>query len=77
MLVLTRKVGERIVVPDLDLAVTVIPIEGKAVRLGISASQDLAVYREELWQRLYPEIHGPPPKGRGHRIPARGDWRRG
>jgi carbon storage regulator CsrA len=36
MLVLTRRVGERIVVPDLDLAVTVVAIEGKAVRLGIS-----------------------------------------
>jgi carbon storage regulator CsrA len=77
MLVLTRKIGERIVVPDLDLAVTVIAIEGKAVRLGISASEDLAVYREELWQRLYPETQSPPPKGRGRRIPARGDWSRG
>jgi carbon storage regulator CsrA len=52
MFVLSRKPGERIVVPDLDLAFTVIAIEGEAVKLGISAPEDLAVYREEFWQRL-------------------------
>ena len=52
MLVLSRKPGERIVVPDLGLAFTVIAIEGKAVKLGISAPEDLAVYRDEFWQRL-------------------------
>ena len=51
MLVLSRKIGERIVVPHCELAVTVIAIEGKAVRLGISAPDDIAVYREEVWQQ--------------------------
>jgi carbon storage regulator CsrA len=51
MLVLTRKLGERIVVPQCELAVTVIAVEGKAVRLGISAPEDIAVYREEVWQQ--------------------------
>ena len=50
MLVLTRKIGQRIVVPDCELAVMVIAIEGKSVRLGISAPNDIAVYREEIWQ---------------------------
>jgi carbon storage regulator len=52
MFVLSRKPGERIVVPDLDLAFTVIAIEGEAVKLGISAPEDLAVYREDFWPRL-------------------------
>jgi len=63
MLVLSRKPGERIVVPDWELVLTVLAIDGKTVRLGISAPEDLAVYREEVWQQLSQETHGPPPKG--------------
>jgi carbon storage regulator len=63
MLVLSRKPGERIVVPHCELAVTVIAVEGKTVRLGISAPEDIAVYREEVWHHLRQELHGPPPKG--------------
>jgi carbon storage regulator CsrA len=63
MLVLSRKPGERIVVPHLELAVTVLAVEGKAVRLGIAAPEDVAVYREEVWQQLCQETHGPPAKG--------------
>jgi carbon storage regulator len=63
MLVLSRKIGERILVPHCELAVTVLAVEGKAVRLGIAAPQDIDVYREEVWQRLCQETHGPPPKG--------------
>jgi len=63
MLVLSRKIGERIVVPYCELAVTVIAVEGKAVRLGISAPEDIAVYREEVWQQLCQETPEPPPKG--------------
>ena len=63
MLVLSRKIGERILVPHCELAVTVLAVEGKAVRLGISAPKDLAVYREEVWQRLCQQTLGPPPKG--------------
>jgi carbon storage regulator len=52
MLVLTRKFGERIVVPRYDVAVTIIAIEGNRVRLGISAPDDVAVYREEVWLQI-------------------------
>ena len=55
MLVLSRKLGERIVVPDCDLVVTVIAAKGNVVRLGISAPDDLDVYREEVWQRVCQE----------------------
>jgi carbon storage regulator len=50
MLVLSRKVGERIVVPHCELAVAVLAVIGKAARLGISAPDEIAVYREEVWQ---------------------------
>src|SRR5207245_9745965 len=63
MLVLSRKIGERIVVPHCELAVTVIAVEGKAVRLGISAPEDIAVYREEVWQHLCKETPRPSRKG--------------
>ncbi|HEV3304556.1 MAG TPA: carbon storage regulator [Planctomycetaceae bacterium] len=63
MLVLTRKIGERIVVPHCDLAITVIAVQGKAVRLGISAPADIPVYREEVWQKFGQETVGPIPKG--------------
>jgi carbon storage regulator len=60
MLVLSRKIGERILVPHCELAVTVIAVEGKAVRLGISAPDDIAVYREEVFQQTLPENTRPP-----------------
>ena len=63
MLVLSRKLGERIVVPHCELAITVLAVEGNTVRLGISAPADVDVYREEVWQQLCQQTHGPPPKG--------------
>jgi carbon storage regulator len=51
MLVLSRKPGERIVVPHLALAVTVLAVEGNTVRLGISAPAEVPVHREEVWRR--------------------------
>jgi carbon storage regulator len=52
MLVLSRKIGERIVMPEIDLTLTVVAIEGNTVRLGITAPTDISVYREELWHRV-------------------------
>jgi carbon storage regulator CsrA len=63
MLVLSRKIGERIVAPHCELAVTVIAVEGKAVWLGISAPEGVAVDREEDGQQLCPQTQGAPPKG--------------
>ncbi len=51
MLVLSRKVGEKVVVPDCDLTVSVVAIRGNRVRLGIEAPRELAVHREEVLQR--------------------------
>jgi carbon storage regulator len=63
MLVLSRKIGERILVPDLDLAITVVAVEGNRVRLGVSAPADVPVYREEIWNRICRPVHSPPAKG--------------
>lgn len=52
MLVLSRKRGETIVVPGLDVAITVVAIEGNRVRLGIAAPDRVGVYREEIWSRI-------------------------
>jgi carbon storage regulator len=51
MLVLSRKVGERIVLPGCDLTITVVRVRGKQVRLGVSAPDDVAIHREEVWLR--------------------------
>jgi carbon storage regulator len=50
MLVLSRKPGERILVPHCELVLTVLAVEGKTVRLGISAPAEIAVHREEVWR---------------------------
>jgi len=55
MLVLSRKVGERIVVPEYHLSITIVAIEGSKVRLGISAPPDVAVHREEVWRQIQEE----------------------
>jgi carbon storage regulator len=55
MLVLSRKLGEKVIIPDCDLAITVLAVEGSRIRLGISAPADVGVYREEVWQRLCPQ----------------------
>ena len=62
MLVLSRKLGEVIVVPQCELTVTVISVEGNKVRLGIGAPDDIDVYREEVWQRICKQADRPPEK---------------
>lgn len=51
MLVLGRKVGERIVVPQCGLSITVVAIKGKTVRLAFSAPPEVAILREEIQHR--------------------------
>lgn len=50
MLVLSRKLGEKIVIGD-QIVVTVVKIDRNQIRLGIEAPQDVAVYREEIAPR--------------------------
>jgi carbon storage regulator len=51
MLVLSRKLGERIVVPQCQVTITVRAIRGSTVQLAISAPADIAVHREEVWRK--------------------------
>ncbi|WP_078061567.1 carbon storage regulator CsrA [Legionella saoudiensis] len=54
MLVLTRKFGQSIVIGN-DIVCTVLGVNGNQVRLGIKAPRDLAVYRDEIHQRILAE----------------------
>jgi carbon storage regulator len=51
MLVLSRKVGERLLIGD-QIAITVVRIQGGGVRIGVEAPPHLAVIREELKEKL-------------------------
>jgi carbon storage regulator CsrA len=55
MLVLSRKVGEEIVMPTCRLTMTVLNVAGERVKFGISAPPSVAVHRKEIWQRIQEE----------------------
>jgi len=52
MLVLSRKVGEKVVLPDVEMTVTVLKINGNKIQLGFAAPDGIAVHRAEVWQRI-------------------------
>ena len=61
MLVLTRRAGERLVLgEDAEVILTILSVGQSGVRIGISAPDDVSVYREEVWELR----HGPLPVGK-------------
>lgn len=51
MLILTRRLNETVMIGD-DVTVTVLGVKGGQVRLGINAPKDIAVHREEVYERI-------------------------
>lgn len=51
MLILTRRIGETIVIGDDLTTVQVLSIKGNQVRLGFTAPDDVVVHREEIYER--------------------------
>ena len=54
MLILTRRVGETLMVGD-EVTVTVLCVKGNQVRIGVNAPKEVAVHREEIYQRIQRE----------------------
>ena len=52
MLVISRKPGEEIVLPDCDITISVIEVSGRRIRLGIAAPSDRRIFRKEVWLRI-------------------------
>lgn len=57
MLILTRRVGETLMVGD-EVSITVLGVKGNQVRLGVDAPKTIAVHREEIYARIQQEKNG-------------------
>ena len=57
MLILSRKVNESLMIGD-DVSVTVLSIKGGQIRIGISAPRDIAVHRQEIYEKIRQERGG-------------------
>ena len=54
MLILTRRVGESLMIGD-EINVTILGVKGNQVRIGVNAPRNVAVHREEIYQRIQKE----------------------
>ncbi len=54
MLILTRRVGETLMIGN-DISVTVLGVKGNQVRIGVDAPREVAVHREEIFERINSE----------------------
>ena len=56
MLILTRRVGETVMIGE-EVSVTILGVKGNQVRVGINAPKNVAVHREEIFERIKSEDH--------------------
>ena len=54
MLILTRRVGETLMIGD-DVTVTVLGVKGNQIRIGVNAPKEVSVHREEIYERIRQE----------------------
>ncbi len=54
MLILTRKIGESLMIGD-NIIVTILGVKGTQVRIGVNAPKDISVHREEIYKKLKTE----------------------
>ncbi|MGE0581881.1 MAG: carbon storage regulator CsrA [Steroidobacteraceae bacterium] len=60
MLILTRRVGEAVMIGD-EVTVTVLGVKGNQVRVGVNAPKTVSVHREEIYERIQREEQGDAP----------------
>ncbi|CAM3888203.1 carbon storage regulator CsrA [Avibacterium volantium] len=51
MLILTRKVGESLLIGD-EISITILSVRGNQIKVGVNAPKEVSVYREEIYQRI-------------------------
>ena len=61
MLVLTRKIGDSILIGD-SIKIQVVNVKGCQVRLGISAPKETKIFRQEILENMKKSLNSPPPK---------------
>jgi len=54
MLILTRKIGESIIIGD-NIAVTILGVKGGQIKVGVNAPREVSVHREEIYEKIKEE----------------------
>jgi len=56
MLILTRRIGERLIINDGEIILTVLGVKGNQIRLGLDAPKDVIIHREEIHNKIKEEL---------------------